>query len=562
MVVRPIKTLLASFRNLRGARPREVQERADLHRLFLYTRLHELEKQGGGNGAPAAAKELADAVVAEAAALAASSNGEGVREAVAAALRRQALAMARGVHEALEVDGKDPAPAAAALREWGKSRRRGGGRGGRGRARPMPRPGSEGDGNDSDSNDDDEAAAISSSLSSSSSSSTATTKQVVSGRELASLAARRVGFGLRVGPSRVGHSEAGMGLFIVAAAAASANGGGSNSSNAPRAVVPAGALLALFPGLCYARDDYRRMPGYPKVDRGNPYLAARYDAVVVDSQPWAHGDGAVDVGVAGEAATAAQKQADSGDSAAAASSLGFDPFRPRRRALPGTFLARMARASDGPRLPPSAQAALKEAADARLARAVWCSATTDEATALEMLAGGLPLEGRNPYALAHFANHPKPGQPPNAMLAPIDLLPDSAVVVAAEEGNDKAPASPSSSSLPSSHFPPELRAYLPFAPYEAAAALTSWPVERALKRGGEEAAVAAARRLAAGPPRASGRGAAELALRGARGLGLVALRPLAEGEEVVFDYRLSPGMLGRPSWYVPCDEGAEDRRWA
>jgi hypothetical protein len=280
------------------------------------------------------------------------------------------------------------------------------------------------------------------------------------------------------------------------------------------------------------------MPGYPKVDRGNPYLAARYDGVVVDSQPWARGDGAVVV----ESVAATASNDDDSDS----SQSGLDPFRPRRQALPRTFLARMARASDGPKLPPAVQAALNEAAAARLARARWCSATTDEATALEFLAGGLPLEGRNPYALAHFANHPQPGEVPNAMIAPLDFFP---------QGAEGEAASSASSSLP------ELRAYLPFAPYEAAAALTVWPVERALKRKGEDAAIAVARRLASGAV-SSRRGAAELALRGARGLGLVALRPLAEGEEVVFDYRLSPGMLGRPSWYVPCDEASEDRRWA
>lgn len=45
------------------------------------------------------------------------------------------------------------------------------------------------------------------------------------------------------------------------------------------------------------------------------------------------------------------------------------------------------------------------------------------------------------------------------------------------------------------------------------------------------------------------------------GLGLVAIEPLEDGDEVVFNYRLSPG-LGRPQWYVPLDGVEEDRRWA
>jgi hypothetical protein len=214
------------------------------------------------------------------------------------------------------------------------------------------------------------------------------------------------------------------------------------------------------------------------------------------------------------------------------------------------------------------QRALADAAAARAARARWCSATTDEATALELLAGGLPLEGRNPYALAHFANHPSPGEAPNAMIAPLDLPPPSRGPAGDDDddggGRQGEQQQQQQRRRRRPSFAPELRAYLPFAPYEAAAALTVWPVERALARRGEDAAARVAMRLAARPPpsRKKGGGAAELAGRGAAGLGLVALRPLADGEEVVFDYRLSPGMLGRPSWYVPCDEHAEDRRWA
>ncbi|KAI8474616.1 MAG: hypothetical protein J3K34DRAFT_465451, partial [Monoraphidium minutum] len=50
-----------------------------------------------------------------------------------------------------------------------------------------------------------------------------------------------------------------------------------------------GSLVALFPGLVYSKADYRRMPGYPKVDRGNPYLVAAYSGHVVDSLPWRRG---------------------------------------------------------------------------------------------------------------------------------------------------------------------------------------------------------------------------------------------------------------------------------
>jgi hypothetical protein len=45
------------------------------------------------------------------------------------------------------------------------------------------------------------------------------------------------------------------------------------------------------------------------------------------------------------------------------------------------------------------------------------------------------------------------------------------------------------------------------------------------------------------------------------GVALVASRPIADGEEVLFNYRLSPA-LGRPAWYHTVDAAEEDRRWA
>ena len=44
-------------------------------------------------------------------------------------------------------------------------------------------------------------------------------------------------------------------------------------------------------------------------------------------------------------------------------------------------------------------------------------------------------------------------------------------------------------------------------------------------------------------------------------LALVAVRELAD-EEVFLDYRLSPGLVSRPSWYYPVNPEAEERRWA
>ena len=38
----------------------------------------------------------------------------------------------------------------------------------------------------------------------------------------------------------------------------------------------------------------RQIPGYPKVDRDNDYLMARFDGAVLDAKPWGRGVGSND----------------------------------------------------------------------------------------------------------------------------------------------------------------------------------------------------------------------------------------------------------------------------
>ena len=293
-----------------------------------------------------------------------------------------------------------------------------------------------------------------SSSSSGSSSRESHRKPLLDQEELSTLLQQRLGYSIAVGPSRIKHHEAGLGLFL-------------------RGDCPPGALLALFPGLVYLKDNYRRMHNYPKVDKKNPYLTARYDGGVVDSKPWGRGWMWVEEGGAGEhggqGATAVAQTGTEGEmgnaaggsspseslpaeavggaegegargahrhvgsvsgtihndtqessSSSASNSSQFpanlstsrsssinSPGRKRQGAfrpppvpeLPskkGVF-GRMIAASDGPRLPPPPT--------------TWVLATTAEAAALEL------LEGRNPLALAHYANHPGEGMAPNVMIA-------------------------------------------------------------------------------------------------------------------------------------------------
>lgn len=45
-------------------------------------------------------------------------------------------------------------------------------------------------------------------------------------------------------------------------------------------------------------------------------------------------------------------------------------------------------------------------------------------------------------------------------------------------------------------------------------------------------------------------------------VGLVSVTSLSAGTEVLFNYRLSPSMMGRPKWYMPVDSKEDNMRWA
>ena len=81
---------------------------------------------------------------------------------------------------------------------------------------------------------------------------------------------RRAGFSAHVAESTA--PNAGRGLFV--------NG-----------QVDPGEIVCVYPGVVYAAENLRHMPGYPKIATDNPYLVARYDGSVVDASPWGLGAG-------------------------------------------------------------------------------------------------------------------------------------------------------------------------------------------------------------------------------------------------------------------------------
>ncbi|KAF6263462.1 hypothetical protein COO60DRAFT_1635090 [Scenedesmus sp. NREL 46B-D3] len=251
----------------------------------------------------------------------------------------------------------------------------------------------------------------------------------------------------------------------------------------------------------------KRMPGYPRIDVGNPYLTARYDHGIVDSLPWGSGWLAAGGAPPSTAVTAASL-----------------PSAPASKGLIG----RMVAASDGPRKP--------------IPGTTWVNATSAEAAQLEM------LEGRHPLALAHFANHPPPGAAPNAVIANFSFkLPaagTAAISRSSSSSSDKAASSSSSDQAASSQMSPQSRGD---SCSSSSSSSSAAPWLRAYVPNIDYAEECTQQHLLN---------------KEVSCVGLVAVAPLQSGGEVLFNYRLSPALLGRPAWYSPVDQNEENMRWA
>lgn len=158
----------------------------------------------------------------------------------------------------------------------------------------------------------------------------------------------QLGFTLDVKPSQISHKDAGRGLFL-------------------DGVADVGSVVAFYPGVVYSPAYYRYIPGYPKVAAQNPYLITRYDANVINAQPWGSG----------------------GD---------------KRELWNGRYTEDVK---------PDMKGAEKGS------DRIWKALSKP----LEGKQGdnGEVIERRNPLALAHFANHPSKGVLPNVMICPYDF---------------------------------------------------------------------------------------------------------------------------------------------
>lgn len=322
---------------------------------------------------------------------------------------------------------------------------------------------------------------------------------------------RRAGFSARVAESTV--PNAGRGLFV-------------------DGQVDPGEIVCVYPGVVYAPENLRHMPGYPKIAADNPYLVARYDGSVVDASPWGLGAG---WSKAGRSKTSKNKTV----------------VNERQRVegfgrWPGAPIGTDGRTAGG--------GATHASADGRLVEGGgWLRAAAGETpldpTQLEHArAAADAVDRRHPLALAHLANHPPRGMSPNVAVASVDVVFDA---------NDSEDGERAAND--------ELRRYLPNV------GLGAWRVPRGT---GE-----AKRRGGAGEAKRRGGFAGSLARMFGEDdddddaeervhpgkvvvptLVLVAKRFILD-EEVFLNYRLSTHVK-RPDWYHPVNAEEEKRRWA
>jgi hypothetical protein len=315
---------------------------------------------------------------------------------------------------------------------------------------------------------------------------------------------RRAGFSAHVAESTA--PNAGRGLFV--------NG-----------QVDPGEIVCVYPGVVYAAENLRHMPGYPKIATDNPYLVARYDGSVVDALPWGLGAGW------------SAKTRKNGD--------GWTDGE-RRRGVegfgrwPGAPIGTDARGEEG------GQRGGRGGDGVGWLRAAAGETPLDPTQLEDARAAADAVDRRHPLALAHLANHPPKGASPNVAVASVDVVFD------ANEELDGAK---------------ELRRYLPNV------GLGRWRVplgtEEAKRRGGAGSAkrrggfVGSLARMF-GEDDEDGEEAEEAGSPPGKvvvpTLVLVAKRFILN-EEVFLNYRLSTHVK-RPDWYHPVNAEEEKRRWA
>lgn len=256
---------------------------------------------------------------------------------------------------------------------------------------------------------------------------------------------------------------------------------------------PVGQIVALYPGVSYSPLYHRNIPGYPLVARSNPFLLSRFDGIVLDAKPW--GKGAQD---------------------SSSVSSGERGTRSEFEFVKGGGVL---------------NAVFQNAAEEGLLTR---------------------LERRNPLAVAHYANHPPEGTPPNVMVAAVDWRPDTTNLAGENQKTPTTPTMKIEEKEKEESCEWELRAYVPIVEF-CTSTTGSSTAARESGAGGKT--------NVGGDPEG---GEMLLPRRNdaAPCVALVALRNL-KNEELFLNYRLNPNAPGGvPDWYAPVDIQEDARRWA
>eukprot|EP00200_Dunaliella_tertiolecta_P017659 CAMPEP_0202415992 /NCGR_PEP_ID=MMETSP1128-20130828/38151_1 /ASSEMBLY_ACC=CAM_ASM_000463 /TAXON_ID=3047 /ORGANISM="Dunaliella tertiolecta, Strain CCMP1320" /LENGTH=503 /DNA_ID=CAMNT_0049022861 /DNA_START=66 /DNA_END=1577 /DNA_ORIENTATION=- len=346
-----------------------------------------------------------------------------------------------------------------------------------------------------------------------------TGKAYLSQHQVSELMRKHWGHSLQVRPSTVDHPDAGLGLFVQGHA-------------------PAGAVVALLPGVVYSRTQLSRMPNFPKVALDNPYLSSTIEMNVIDSKPWGLGvkvqqdpvgsfvqgptnsqeASKAEFGPASSNSTPSTFSSSCVASSDASSSMESNTADKVTQCEPSsTSSSHSPTASHSGQTPPQPSLSTSHPPTGFPVSSTaypsghsapqppllgYMSAYTQQPDGGMVPAPGsgswtlAALEERHPLAWAHMANHPGPGMQPNVLEVPfeIDLGPPASGVEGGEkaearsphpagQSTDDASAQAEQVQANDSACPCMLRAYIPCVPF-----VEPVPVEELAQKGWRQAA--------------------------------------------------------------------------
>ena len=313
-----------------------------------------------------------------------------------------------------------------------------------------------------------------------------------------------------------------------------------------------GTVVSLYPGIVYAKEALRFLKGFPNVAKENAFLVARYDDAVVDAKPWeeqrrrSNGESSFSFSGGGGGS-----DSESGTNSLSSSGNSWPGF-PLRDDFEEEKVVGALKKEWVEKLPPWLEKLSRPELHAKIKKAC-----------LDVSTDLLVQAGKHPIAFAHKANHPPRGKSPNVMIC----MHDYDVVEGAKEAlrmmNMDAEDSQKLERM--IHF---MRAAIPnvylsndIRDYERFDAAKSAQNKGFLKMVSSFAAGSIFEDPNEKTKDLTEAQMADIVMKAAPTIALVATRDIEANEELFLDYRLS-SHVERPDWYVPVDADAEKRRWS